>query len=236
MERIVVSVQEGYERWAPTYDREPNPVLRVEERQLALMLPSLQGKRVLDLACGTGRWLGWLMAEGAGAGAGVDLSPAMLGQARRKAALTGRLVEADCEAIPFADAIFDVVVCSFAVAQINDLRRVAREVARVATLEADVFVTDLHPDAYAQGWQTGFRDDRGAVEIATFCRSTQEFLAAWTSAGFDCAQMVECRFGERDRAALSQAGKATQFEALSGVPAVLICHFQRPRRPAAWLL
>ncbi len=133
MEKICLSVQEGYERWAATYDRDPNPVLALEERQLRLMLPSVQGKRVLDLACGTGRWLEWLMAQGAGAGAGVDFSPAMLAAAQRKPTLRGRLVQADCGAIPFANAAFDVVVCSFAVGHIADLRQVAREVARVAT-------------------------------------------------------------------------------------------------------
>ena len=78
MERSCVSVQEGYERWAPTYDRDPNPLLALEERQLKLMIPPLEGKRVLDLACGTGRWLAWLMKGGARTGVGVDFSPAML--------------------------------------------------------------------------------------------------------------------------------------------------------------
>jgi ubiquinone/menaquinone biosynthesis C-methylase UbiE len=230
MERSFVSVQEGYERWAPTYDRDPNPLLALEERQLRLMIPPLAGKRVLDLACGTGRWLELMMAGGAGSGVGVDFSPAMLAAAKEKPDIRRRIVQADCRAIPFAHAVFDLVVCSFAVGHIPDLRVVAREVARVATPNADVYVTDLHPLAYGQGWQAGFRDRWGAVEITTWPRSTQEFLAPWISAGFDCAQLVECRFSEPERPVFTQAGKGDVFERYCTVPAVLVCHFERPVR------
>jgi ubiquinone/menaquinone biosynthesis C-methylase UbiE len=230
MEKSCVSVQEGYERWAPTYDRDPNPLLTLEERQLKLIIPCLAGKRVLDLACGTGRWLEWLIAAGASWGVGVDFSPAMLAAARKKTDVRGRLVQADCRAIPFAHAVFDLVVCSFAVGHIPDLRSMAREVGRVTTASADVYVTDLHPLAYGQGWHTGFRDNGEAVEIATWPRSTREFLAPWLSAGFDYAQSVECRFSEPERQVFAQAGKGDLFEKYRTVPAVLVCHFVRPVR------
>jgi ubiquinone/menaquinone biosynthesis C-methylase UbiE len=230
MERICVSVQEGYERWAASYDLDPNPLIALEERQLNLMIPPLEGKRVLDLACGTGRWLAGLMARGASSGVGVDFSPAMLAAAKEKSAVRRRLVQADCRAIPFANSVFDLVVCSFAVGHIPDLRSVAREAGRVAAAVSDVYVSDLHPLAYGQGWQTGFRDRRGAVEIATWPRAVQEFLAPWVTAGFDCAQLVECRFGEPERRVFAQAGKGHLFEKCCAVPSVLVCHFVRPVR------
>jgi len=230
MERTCISVQEGYERWAPTYDRDPNPLLALEERQLRLMIPPLEGKRVLDLACGTGRWLAWLMTGGASSGVGVDFSPAMLAAAKEKSEVRGRLVQADCGALPFARAVFDLVVCSFAVGHIFDLQTVAREVGRVATPVADVYVSDLHPLAYGEGWQTAFRDSRGAVEIATWPRTVQEFLAPWVSAGFDCAHLVECRFSEPERQVFARAGKGDLFEKYRIGPAVLVCHFQRSAR------
>jgi ubiquinone/menaquinone biosynthesis C-methylase UbiE len=230
MERSSVSVEEGYERWAPTYDRDPNPFLTLEERQLNLMIPGLAGRRVLDLACGTGRWLARLINGGASSGAGVDFSPAMLAAAKQKTGVQGRVVQADCRSIPFANAVFDLVVCSFAVGHFAELQSVAREVGRVATTDADVYVSDLHPMAYGQGWQTGFRDIRGAVEIATWSRTVQEFLVPWISAGFDCAQLVECRFGEPERQVFARAGKGELFEKCRAVPAVLVCHFMRPVR------
>ena len=65
MRSCAISVAEGYERWAPTYDHAPNPLLAREERHLLPLLEDLQSKRMLDLACGTGRWLEKLATRGA---------------------------------------------------------------------------------------------------------------------------------------------------------------------------
>jgi SAM-dependent methyltransferase len=139
--------------------------------------------------------------------------------------ISDRLLE-----IPFANFTFDLVVCSFAVGHIFDLQGVVSEVGRVAAARADVFVSDLHPDAYGHGWQTGFRDSLGAVQIATWSRSDKQFLAPWVSAGFACVQWVECQFSEPERKVFAQAGKAGEFEDFRQVPAVLMCHFRRLHR------
>jgi len=227
MGKSCVSVQEGYERWAPTYDRDPNPLLALEERQLKLMIPPLVGKRVLDLACGTGRWLAWLMEGGSRTGAGVDFSPAMLHAAKGRSVVRKRLVQADCGALPFANAMFDLVVCSFAVGHVFDLQRMAREVGRVAAARADVLASDLHPLAYEQGWRTGFRDHQGAAEITAWPRSQQELAAVWLSAGFECIQTAEYRLGEPERPIFARAGKTHLFEEVCKIPGVLILHFRR---------
>jgi len=62
---------------------------------------------------------------------GIDLSPAMLALARRRAAdlsLAADLREADAQALPFADATFDTVVCTLSLCAIPD------EVAAVAQM------------------------------------------------------------------------------------------------------
>ena len=46
------------------------------------------GTRVLDIGCGVGRWSRWLAARGAVV-TGVDLSPTMISEARRRAAHAG---------------------------------------------------------------------------------------------------------------------------------------------------
>lgn len=226
-ERSRVSVQEGYERWAQTYDCDPNPLLALEKRRLPRLIPPLEGKRVLDLACGTGRWLEWLTAWGAGSAVGLDLTAAMLAVAKDKPAVRGRVVQADCREIPFADAVFDLVICSFALAHLSELKGLAREVARVAAAGARVLISDLHPQAHAQGWRAGFRDHRGAAEISTWPRSTHELITPWLSAGFIHVNSTECWLGEPERAIFARTGKAHQFEEFCQIPAILILHFQR---------
>ncbi len=79
------------------------------------VLPRIQGKRVLEVGCGTGTLLVTLLQRGYRA-SGVDASPAMLGQARRKlakAGFEGRVIQAQAQRLPFPDDSFDTVVSTF---------------------------------------------------------------------------------------------------------------------------
>jgi len=73
------------------------------------------GQRVLDVACGTGV----VAVTAAGRGAQVkalDLSPALLADARRNAAIIDapiEFTEGDVEALPYGDGEFDVVLSQF---------------------------------------------------------------------------------------------------------------------------
>lgn len=65
---------------------------------------------------------------------GVDLSPAMLALARRRADRLGRgvdLREGDAQRLDFPDAAFDTVVCTFSLCSIPDDRRSVAEMVRV---------------------------------------------------------------------------------------------------------
>jgi ubiquinone/menaquinone biosynthesis C-methylase UbiE len=221
-----VSVEEGYERWAPTYDQTPNPLLNLEERNLATLLPDLRDKRILDLACGTGRWLEKLSVQATGLGVGVDFSASMLRIADKKTAIRGRLARGDCQSLPFHASTFDLVVCSFALGHIPDLGPLVRELERVTMPGADVLVSDLHSEAYARGWRTGFRDSRSAIEIDMWPRTDEEIVRCFHSAGFECLTRITLRFGEPEKPIFDRAGKSDLFTAARQVPAVLICHFR----------
>jgi len=222
-----VSVEEGYQRWAGTYDRTPNPLLALEERCLLPLLPSVAGKRVLDLACGTGRWLEKLSAAEPELAIGVDQSPAMLAVAREKPAIGGRLARANCLNLPFHDAVFDLAICSFALQHIADLDELATESWRVMRAPADLYITDLHPSAYAAGWRTGFRDRRGAMQIETASHSEAEIIALFSHEGFKLVQAMEYFVGEPERPVFAAAGKSRIFDAARAVPAIMILHFHR---------
>jgi ubiquinone/menaquinone biosynthesis C-methylase UbiE len=224
---VRVPVEEGYERWAATYDAAPNPLLALEERNIAPRLPDLRGIHVLDLACGTGRWLGRLLAKGANLGVGVDFSTAMLSVASQKAAIRGRVTRADCLRLPFGNAVFDFAMCSFVLGHIGDLPGAARELARVMKADANVLVSDLHPDAYARGWRTGFRDAEGAVEIETFPHSVEEITARLRAAGFEFCEISEFNFSDAEKPIFARAGKEHLFGEACCVPAILFCHLRR---------
>lgn len=106
----------GWDSAAADY-REYSTETAVFVGPLLQALGPLRDLRLLDVACGPG-----LVAEtGAREGAlavGVDVSPAMVEQARRRCPGL-RFVEGDAQRLPFADASFDAVAMNFGIAQLS---------------------------------------------------------------------------------------------------------------------
>jgi SAM-dependent methyltransferase len=91
------------------------------------------GERVLDVACGNGNAT-LAAARRFALVTGVDYVPNLLQRARVRAAADGLAVdlrEADAEALPFADEVFDVVLSTFGVMFTPDQERAAGELVRV---------------------------------------------------------------------------------------------------------
>lgn len=224
---LLLGVREGYERWAASYDRTPNPLIAREERYLEPFMSCMQGSSVLDLACGTGRWLEKALTKEVRFGAGVDLSRGMLSIARNKPSLQGKLVRADCLNLPFPSAVFDFVICSFALGHIREVQRIVGELARVTKMGGEAFVSDLHPQAYAQGWRTGFRDAHSAAQIETFPRSCQQIVEIFAEKEMDCLACESLFLGDPELSIFAAANKHQVFAELCRVPAVLVCRFRR---------
>lgn len=223
----MLPVAEGYNRWALTYDSVPNPLLACEERHLLPLLGDVSNKHVLDLACGTGRWLTKLMAQNPVSGVGIDCSRAMLQVAREKRAIAHRLVGGVCEVLPFRAASFDLVICSFALGHVRDLSAAVGELARVTRPGADVFVSDLHPEAYADGWRVGFRDEGMSATIEMVPRTAEGLLQVFAENRFQCKMHRSLWLGDPERPLFARAGKSESFIEACKMPAVLFCHFRR---------
>lgn len=221
-----VSPHEGHVLWAASYEETPNALLALEERTLGPLLPDLRGKSVLDLACGTGRWLERLSARGASAGAGLDFCAPMLERAGARPAMGGRLVLGDCLAMPFRPAVADLAICSFAVAYLFDLARFVGELARVLRRGAQLFVSDFHPSAHARGWHRTFRSGGSVIGITSSRYSIEEACRAFVDQGFELQQLLEPGFGEPEGQIFRSADKGDLFDAVCGVPAIWVAQFR----------
>lgn len=97
------------------------------------------GIRVLDVGCGVGRWSRLLAARGALV-TGVDLSPTMIAQSKRRAAEAGlsgrcRFLVQDCTALDVAGP-FDLVLGVTVLQHILDPLAVRAAIGRMAALVA----------------------------------------------------------------------------------------------------
>ncbi len=82
MTAAAVSHSEAFDTWAQVYDEQPNPLLLLEQRFLSEMLTDIAGLDVLDVGCGTGRWLQLLESHLPKSLVGVDTSAQMLHRAQ----------------------------------------------------------------------------------------------------------------------------------------------------------
>jgi ubiquinone/menaquinone biosynthesis C-methylase UbiE len=227
---ITLSAAEAHAVWAPTYDRNPNPLFSLEERIIAPLLPGpeeISEMVVLDVACGTGRWLEHLLNRGARSFLGFDLSPEMLNEARRKPLLQDRLIQADCLSIPVVSHSTDLAICSFAVSYVHDLSSFASELSRIVKRGGHLFITDFHPSGHLRGWKRSFRHEGGLIEISSFLYSVDRICDSFAAAGFDLSTRNEPCFGEAERSIFERCGKGHFFDDSRREPAVFVCHFRR---------
>jgi ubiquinone/menaquinone biosynthesis C-methylase UbiE len=140
------------EREAPTYDHRVSFFERVLFGDGRQWVCSRASGEVLEVAVGTGRNFPFY-PQGVRL-SGIDLSPAMLEIARKRAGELGvdaDLREGDAQQLPFADAFFDTVVCTLSLCTIPDDRRAIAEMKRVLRPGGRLLLLD-HVRASSKVW------------------------------------------------------------------------------------
>jgi len=166
-----VSTQAGYDLWAGNYDTNGNPLVALDDAELARFLnDDLNGIKAVDIGCGTGRATALLALRGASV-TGLDFSRGMLDIARGKLDRMPlphpvTLLEHDVQQpLPFPDATFDLVTSCLVLEHIADLPRFFAEIARVARPNACIYVSAMHPTLLLKGVQANFTDPSSGDEI-----------------------------------------------------------------------
>ena len=220
-----------FDLWAQVYDTQSNPLLMLEERSVTPLLPHLSGGDLLDVGCGTGRWLTRLEALSPASLTGTDCSTSMLERARAKIHATTKLEQRDCSTLPGDDASKSFVMASFVLSYLSDLHGFASECARVLRPDGWVLISDMHPDTATQrGWTRSFRVEGEKFEIAVRSRSLDEIVSAFQYYGLELRVLTEPSFEEPERPIFEKAGKLTDFEGLAGIAAIYVLKLQRRRR------
>jgi SAM-dependent methyltransferase len=93
-------------------------------------LPLVDGKTVLDIACGTGYGVGLLRTRAAFV-AGVDIDPQAVGEARSECADNAAVLLANGTGLPFEDAAFDIVTSFETLEHMHERTAFVAELRRV---------------------------------------------------------------------------------------------------------
>jgi len=218
----------AFDAWAPVYDAQANPLLKVEERHLKPLLPAIPGRKVLDAGCGSGRWLRYLARHKPASLAGIDPSSEMLRAAAGKET-SAELFLASCHNMPFSCESFDLILSSFVFSYIDDLSRCANELHRVARPGCDLFLTDMHPETMRTlGWKRSFAVGRQTVDLDANCFALHEIVTAFEQAGWTLRASLGPEFGVPERMLFESSGRLQNYHAAQGHPAIYILQFHRP--------
>lgn len=140
-----VAVQTQFGRQATRYARSDS---HARDRDLDLLVDHLEatpGDRVLDVATGTG-FTAFALASRAGRVVGVDLTAAMLAEARRLSPDPDIVwIAGDAESLPFADSAFDAVTVRRAPHHFPHLRQALAEMRRVVRAGGRIGIVDQIP-------------------------------------------------------------------------------------------
>ena len=196
----LLSVTDGYSRWAETYDQPDNVLIELENQCLSRILPDLSPSSVLDLGTGTGRHALAFGKRGARV-VGIDLSEAMLAVAERKRRELGldhvEFIQAPIDAtLPVAAGDFDLGISALALCHVRDLERPIASLARAVRPGGHFILTDLHPAAVAAGLGTIFSVSDAQYAIATVTHSLERYTRALDAAGLSDAVVQERTLGD----------------------------------------
>ena len=218
----------AFDALSRSYDGQINPILTLEQRHLERMLPEISGRDVLDAGCGSGRWLSYLAEKEPHRLTGIDASAAMLQVAERKRIPCAELLQCSCEEILLEQNSFDLILSSFVLSYIDDLRRAAAEMSRIARGGCDLFLSDMHPETqHRLEWKRSFRDMDTRVALDPFRRGVSEVLAIFRSLEWEVRAAIEPQFGPPEQATFEAAGRIGRFLEAASYPAIYILHLHK---------
>ncbi len=207
-EKAKSNILKAYELLAESYSEriEYKPHNAYYDRPNTLKLVGdVQGKHILDAACGPGKYAEILMEQGATV-KGFDLSPKMVEMAHKRNKDKGEFFVHDLsEPLTMFDAnTFDLVLCALALHYIVDWNPVIQEFHRVLKEKGQVVISIEHPffeytyfkskkyfevEEVSATW-TGFG---GRIKMPSFRRPLMECLKPFLDNGFYIDELIEPR-------------------------------------------
>ena len=210
---------QAYERWAPVYPPVAhNPLMRIEQQAMTDVWPDVNGCRVLDLACGSGRYTRMLLESQAAQAVSLDFCIPMLS---RIAIATSQRVCASMMHLPFLAETFDSVVSGLALGHATAVDPWMGEIARVLRTGGTLLYSDFHPEAARAGLTRSFKDANDVTcTVPHHLYGLDAQLDAAAHAGLKVEVVREMRVGIELQE--SFPGSESFYSQWHGLPIVLV--------------
>jgi ubiquinone/menaquinone biosynthesis C-methylase UbiE len=188
-----------WDKSAPSYDKQIAFFEKIQFGGGREWLGERAHGRILEVAVGTGRNLPHYPADATLTA--IELSPAMLAIARRRAADLGRNIEfqeGDAEHLPYADASFDTVVCALSLCTIPSPAAAVGEMKRVLAPGGQLLLLDHIGSTWAPIYAAQWLLERITIRAAGE-HFTRRQLPLVRAAGFQVVQTERLKAGTVER-------------------------------------
>ena len=218
----------AYDRWAATYDEQPNNVVFALESGLfseMLMRTPIEGKIVADIGCGTGRHWHEMLSRAPASLLGVDPSKGMLERLQRRFPAARTICSSGDHLPEFMDASCHAVVSTLALAHMPGAAAAVWEWSRILRLGGSILLTDFHPDAIRSGMKRTFLSGSRTLEIEHHVTDLERLREIAASCGLTADFMGERVIDTSVRPLYERAGYLEGYEKYQGVPLIFGLRF-----------
>ncbi len=218
-----LATKDAYRLWSESYDAQPdNVVLALELEIFSGLLADapLADQVVVDMGCGTGRHWGELLSGQPRLLHGVDSSPEMLGQLRKRypdATLhlrDGRTIES------FPDGSVDLVVSTLMLGHVREVADELREWTRLLRTGGGIVATDFHPEACRAGMKRTFTHAGATFEVENHPHTLELLRSLFRSMNLGIERFEERAIDAAVRAGFERQDHAEAYRRGIGTPLV----------------
>lgn len=194
------NVQQGYNRWANSYDAVENKTRDMDKMATQTVLKDILFSDVLELGCGTGKNTIWL-AEKAKQLMAVDFSAEMIAKAKVKVASDNvHFMQTDItQSWPLDNNSFDLITCNLILEHIAHLEPVFAEARRVLKPDGKFYISELHPFKQYTGSKARFEQNNEQIILDCYTHHISDFFNSAVANGFCCIRLNEW-FDEEEKA------------------------------------
>ncbi|GLU51249.1 class I SAM-dependent methyltransferase [Dyadobacter frigoris] len=221
---------EAYDIWSESYDDQPgNLMLDLDEILFNRLLTKemVEGKKVADIGCGTGRYWTNILKNKPLTLTGFDVSAGMLARLIEKfpAAQTHQVTD-DL----FLDTVpesFDLVISTLTVAHIPNIEAALQAWCRILKENGEIIITDFHPGTLSQGGKRTFRHHKKHIAVQNFVHLISTIENILLKNNFKMVVKQEIMIDESMKHYYADRNAMHVYEKYKGFPIIYGLHLKR---------
>ena len=221
---------EAYNLWAAGYDNQPgNLVLDLDEKILSSFLEELEcnQKTIVDVGCGTGRHWKAILGKKPERVIGYDISAGMLNELKKKFPAAETHLLTNDLLTGLGNSSCDIIISTLTIAHIENIEEALAEWDRVLKPNADIIITDYHPEILARGGKRTFQYGNKTMIVQNFIHPLEKLRMIARQLQWTELHFAERKIDDTMRSYYEKQSALVLFKKFKAVPVIYAIHFKK---------